>query len=786
MKSYVVLCLLLCFSLAGCGGEGEIISPADGAVSPSAPDYQITYTDEIPPNFEVYLNTENVTSFFSVSGNSATAGSGSLLPFLNEGENVLSVRGGRVPSSTFYYDTTGPKVRITSVTDLGSSQRVEGHLYDPAGGVSLSVNGAPVTITQDEFVTTIAKQAINHFVATDAFNQQSDTHFLQENETLQPVMGIRVNQGAGLAKFEDIIGPMLYDRRGSFEDALRDKKLFDENVAIVGSATIYGRTATFDEPRVEVLVNQQGVNWVDIVAEIPNLYITGSGNGCTPFPFCGSRSAWFSSSLVLLTARATINITGNEFDISLSNLNTQFTDFNYDISNTPGALLALVGGSVRPKIREAFDRNFFDVMPSFLEQVLGDFPRTITSTLNLRLGQPTSTLRLDLDPVEMQTSSGGFNLDLLGKVVTTTPNPEISTLGSVYYPSSLPRLPQMPSTTPDGSSYEAGLVIPLNTINQALLAEYSAGALSGSLGSDVSIQAYEGQYLRAEGGGGAGVRADGTSVNEFERFTLIDLGNNQVAFQCHNGNYLVAEGAGGGPVNCNRPAIGPWEIFTLEPRGNGQTAIRCSSGTYLKAELGGGGEVNCTAPTPNQWESFRIKDELGPNLEFITQLKDLTVDGVAAFSDDDRFQIRFDSVSPPEAELLQGDNYLAKVLLNDLTVEVTYLPAGEAQWETILAATVNIELPVNLDINVSNNTLEVSHATPRVILLSVQGGVFDWGEDTTRALIYSAVPSLTPAIVNAVESIELPRYLGYTIDPQQIWTMDFQNKVIAVAGDLVQ
>jgi len=46
-----------------------------------------------------------------------------------------------------------------------------------------------------------------------------------------------------------------------------------------------------------------------------------------------------------------------------------------------------------------------------------------------------------------------------------------------------------------------------------------------------------------------------------EIFKLIDLGSNKVALQASNGKYVCAEGGGGRAVVANSDAIGPWETF---------------------------------------------------------------------------------------------------------------------------------------------------------------------------------------------------------------------------------
>ncbi len=95
-------------------------------------------------------------------------------------------------------------------------------------------------------------------------------------------------------------------------------------------------------------------------------------------------------------------------------------------------------------------------------------------------------------------------------------------------------------------------------------------------GDRVHLQASNGQYVCAEGGGGREVVANRKSPHEWETFVLcrppgttassaIDKGRiTPVAFRTWNGrNYLCAEDGGGRELVANRRAIGPWEVFSL-------------------------------------------------------------------------------------------------------------------------------------------------------------------------------------------------------------------------------
>jgi myo-inositol-hexaphosphate 3-phosphohydrolase len=77
----------------------------------------------------------------------------------------------------------------------------------------------------------------------------------------------------------------------------------------------------------------------------------------------------------------------------------------------------------------------------------------------------------------------------------------------------------------------------------------------------------------------------------WETFELIDQGNGYYALQAANGQFVCAEGGGGREVVANRDAIGAWETFKLIDRGNGNVALQAANGQYVCAEGGGGGAV---------------------------------------------------------------------------------------------------------------------------------------------------------------------------------------------------
>ncbi len=95
-------------------------------------------------------------------------------------------------------------------------------------------------------------------------------------------------------------------------------------------------------------------------------------------------------------------------------------------------------------------------------------------------------------------------------------------------------------------------------------------------GDLIHIQSVGGYYVVAEGGGGDVVNCNRTAAQAWETFRIMKVGGtgtihsgDSISLQAYNGwnccggNYVVAEGGGGANVNANRAAVGAWETFTI-------------------------------------------------------------------------------------------------------------------------------------------------------------------------------------------------------------------------------
>jgi hypothetical protein len=125
--------------------------------------------------------------------------------------------------------------------------------------------------------------------------------------------------------------------------------------------------------------------------------------------------------------------------------------------------------------------------------------------------------------------------------------------------------------------------------------------------SRVTLQASDGYLVQPDGAGCCNVHAIGTGTPDmWDTLRLIDLGGGNIGLQADNGQYLCAEGGGGREVVANRNAIGPWETFALIQLGGGYVALQANNGQYVTSEIGSTHQVNANRAAIGPWETFYL------------------------------------------------------------------------------------------------------------------------------------------------------------------------------------
>jgi len=132
------------------------------------------------------------------------------------------------------------------------------------------------------------------------------------------------------------------------------------------------------------------------------------------------------------------------------------------------------------------------------------------------------------------------------------------------------------------------------------------------------------QFVSAEQGGGGDVHANRPAAQAWETFTLLDLNagslqsGDLVNLQAADGHFLCAEGGGGAGSVVNATRVNPldWETFkVVKLSGSAGAAIvdgdqialqTKTKGTFVSAVGGGGGNVVADRAAASGWEAFIV------------------------------------------------------------------------------------------------------------------------------------------------------------------------------------
>ena len=138
----------------------------------------------------------------------------------------------------------------------------------------------------------------------------------------------------------------------------------------------------------------------------------------------------------------------------------------------------------------------------------------------------------------------------------------------------------------------------------------------------VSLRTNDGvHYVQAVNNGGSTVDASPTTAKIFRVVPMHKASYSYApnlpfyaALQAPNGQFLCADGGGGGALVANRNSAGPWEAFAVEVTNSTNASnplyrfrMVVDPKYYVVAENGGGGAVNVNRPAAGIWETFRVQ-----------------------------------------------------------------------------------------------------------------------------------------------------------------------------------
>lgn len=148
-----ILLLTAALGLAACD-QANIVAPTDNSVQTIKPaNFAVSFTNgNVPSPLQLELNGKDVKNAFTLAddGGSMSATGDEVETFcateyagdcIVSGRNVFRMTAGAtLKQVVFYYDTTGPQIRITN-TDR-EAKTVSGYVYDPGGVTSVFLDDA--------------------------------------------------------------------------------------------------------------------------------------------------------------------------------------------------------------------------------------------------------------------------------------------------------------------------------------------------------------------------------------------------------------------------------------------------------------------------------------------------------------------------------------------------------------------------------------------------------------------------------------------------------------------
>ncbi|MXV16558.1 hypothetical protein GS398_14740 [Pedobacter sp. HMF7056] len=140
----------------------------------------------------------------------------------------------------------------------------------------------------------------------------------------------------------------------------------------------------------------------------------------------------------------------------------------------------------------------------------------------------------------------------------------------------------------------------LTAIDQVVVQRVNAPSIP--YGTIISLKGVNDRYVTTKNGASGMICTDLT-VEDPERFTVIDAGGGKVALRSQ-GKYVSSEN-GTKAITCTRTTIGDWEKFDWIVNADGQVALRGNNGKFVSSE-NGTKAMTCTRDAADAWEYFRI------------------------------------------------------------------------------------------------------------------------------------------------------------------------------------
>jgi hypothetical protein len=114
------------------------------------------------------------------------------------------------------------------------------------------------------------------------------------------------------------------------------------------------------------------------------------------------------------------------------------------------------------------------------------------------------------------------------------------------------------------------------------------------------------RFVTAEISGSTELTSSRTTLEAWEKFTLIHLGESKVALKAANGKFVCADKDQGWILIANRDAVGAWETFEISYLGNNRIALKADNKKYVSVQVDSPNRLVANADQITKREQFRI------------------------------------------------------------------------------------------------------------------------------------------------------------------------------------
>ena len=486
-----LLFLLTVLGLTACK-QVTITTPTNNYVNDAKPDsFALTFTGGIPTDLKIQLNTTDVTSRFTVTDTGATATGDQLADVVYSGRNVFRVTGNNVVKQiVFYYDTTGPEIRILN-TDH-TNHTVSGYVQDPGGIASVTLDGVSVDLDATNHFNNVAfnDQPTNTFTATDNFGHVSQTQFARNDQEFNGISA-RLNQNG------------LNFLTGILTDALQGKDLTNYMTSkpsmTLTNFNLFGICIVCVKMTVKQLIihdfntldlQVQPDKRIDTTLDTSNVHMLLG----TTFQFLALViPVTFESDTDVdldhlhVTTSLLLSILNSDLTVGTKNTQANVDGVHVTIESIPNILgigdlinqsISLIANAVVNLMTPMFTQLADNVIVPIASDFIKDIP------INLQLVTLGDGEKLDIKatPSFLDTPDQGITVDLATHIWAPEPLAGIpGALGSRYHDGATPTLG---TTDPDGNPFDFGASISANVVNQAFLAAYEAGVTTMTITPD--------------------------------------------------------------------------------------------------------------------------------------------------------------------------------------------------------------------------------------------------------------------------------------------------------------